>query len=155
VLAFLGGAEGPGVGFVAVLAVSIAMASLPWLVGRATPVANDGEWQKLAWLSGSAALGLTFLLAIAQRGVLAPYATVGWGAGAILLFVAGLFVRLRPYRLLGLAGLLVCIPRVFLVDLQSAFHRIIAFVVLGAVLLWVGFSYHRFRHLIVDTKEKP
>jgi hypothetical protein len=26
----------------------------------------------------------------------------------------------------------------------------VAFVVLGVVLLWVGFSYHRFRHFITD-----
>ena len=25
---------------------------------------------------------------------------------------------------------------------------------LGVVLLWVGFSYHRFRHLIVDDEKK-
>jgi hypothetical protein len=40
-------------------------------------------------------------------------------------------------------------PRVFLVDLDAALHRVVAFVVLGLVLLRVGFSYHRFRHFIV------
>jgi hypothetical protein len=42
------------------------------------------------------------------------------------------------------------VPRVFVVDIQSTLYRIGAFVVLGVVLLWVGFSYHRFRHFITD-----
>jgi uncharacterized membrane protein len=76
-----------------------------------------------------------------------------WGEVAIALFVVGLFARERVYRLVGLAGLALCVPRVFLVDLDSTLYRIVAFVVLGLVLLWVGFSYHRFRHLIAEPDE--
>lgn len=47
----------------------------------------------------------------------------------------------------GLSGLALCIPRVFIVDIDSTLYRIGVFFVLGVVLLWVGFSYHRFRHL--------
>jgi hypothetical protein len=56
----------------------------------------------------------------------------------------------RPDRLLGLIGPALCIPRVFHVDLQSTLYRIFAFGAIGALLLWVGFSYHRFRHLNTD-----
>jgi hypothetical protein len=153
VLAVSGETEGPGTALALAVLACAGLAALPWLLADRSGE-RGAEWRKsVAWVAGAAALGLAFLLALVQRGLLAPYATVGWGLAAIALFVAGLFVRLRPFRLLGLAGLLVCIPRVFLVDLQSAFHRIVAFVVLGGVLLWVGFSYHRFRHFIVDTKE--
>lgn len=62
--------------------------------------------------------------------------------------------RTRPCRMLGLLGLAVCVPRLFMVDLDSALHRIAALVVLGLVLLWVGFSYHRFRHLITEAPEE-
>jgi uncharacterized membrane protein len=102
------------------------------------------------WLLGAAALALVFSAAAGQRGALDPYASVGWGLASILVFMTGLFARTRPYRMLGLIGLAVCIPRVFVVDLNSALYRIAAFVVLGLVLIWVGFSYHRFRHLITD-----
>ena len=64
------------------------------------------------------------------------------------------FLRTAPYRVVGLAGLAMCLPRMFIVDLNSALHRIVAFIVLGLVLLWVGFSYHRFRHLVSD-RETP
>jgi uncharacterized membrane protein len=57
--------------------------------------------------------------------------------------------------LLGLIGLLLCIPRVFLVDLESTLHRILAFAVLGVVLLWIGFSYHRFRQWITADPSAP
>ncbi len=150
-----GAADGFSSGAGAVVLTATALAALPWWVGANAQTDAATERRRLSWITGGAALALVFLWSSVQRGVLAPYATVSWGAGAIVLFAAGLFSRLRPYRLIGLVGLLVCIPRVFFVDLQSAFHRIIAFVVLGVVLLWVGFSYHRFRHLIVDTREEP
>ena len=58
--------------------------------------------------------------------------------------------RERAARLAGLSGLALCIPGVFIVDIDSTLYRIGAFFVLGVVLLWVGFSYHRFRHLIAN-----
>lgn len=41
------------------------------------------------------------------------------------------------------------------VDLDSALHRIAAFIALGLVLLWVGFSYDRFKHLIAAPETSP
>jgi uncharacterized membrane protein len=72
------------------------------------------------------------------------------GTAAIGVFLLGLSNRERAARLAGLSGLALCIPRVFIVDIDSTLYRIGAFFVLGVVLLWVGFSYHRFRHLIAD-----
>ena len=113
-----------------------------------------GGWRRVAlWLHGGGALLLLFWFFGVQRGGLQPYATVLWGGAAILLFALGLFARERVYRLLGLGGLILCVPRAFLVDLDSTLYRIAAFVALGVVLLWVGFSYHRFRHLIAEPAE--
>ena len=99
------------------------------------------------------ALALLFAACAAQRGGLAPFATLGWGVTAIAFFMLGLFRRIAPYRVLGLVGLALCVPRVFVVDLQSTLHRIAAFIVIGVVMLWVGFSYHRFRHLVTDSSD--
>jgi uncharacterized membrane protein len=106
------------------------------------------------WLGGGAGLGLWFLACLAEKGGLAPYGTVGWGLAAAVWFMGGLLLRTAPYRLLGLIGLGLCIPRVFFVDLHSTLYRIVAFMVLGVVLLWVGFSYHRFRHLIIESGDE-
>jgi hypothetical protein len=141
---FEGGAGRAGSLFGAVLGVAATLAVLPlWLRGR----------RGAAYAGGGGALAVAFMLFVAQRGGLAPYATVGWGLAAILIFMAGLFLRVAPYRVLGLLGLAACVPRVFLVDLNSTLHRIVAFIALGVVLLWVGFSYHRFKHLLVADPE--
>lgn len=103
-----------------------------------------------AWIFPAAGLALIFALMLGQRGELRPYVTVGWGVAALAWFGFGLFTRARSDRLLGLVGLALCVPRMFWVDLHSTLYRIVAFGALGAVLLWVGFSYHRFRHLIAD-----
>ncbi|AHF91551.1 membrane protein [Opitutaceae bacterium TAV5] len=142
-----------GPGLLAVALLAIAFVALPLVVsGGPHPMTKPGR-DRLRWLAGAAALFLLFLAAWKQEGALAPYVTVAWGLVAIALFMTGLLVRVRPWRLLGLAGLALCVPRVFFVDLHSTLHRIAAFVVLGLVLLWVGFSYHRFRHLIVEENE--
>lgn len=139
-----------------VLLAAVALA-LP-VVGRDRPETDAPRWRTWArWLHAIGALGLLFWVAVERRDALAPYATVLWGGVAIAIFVAGLFARERAYRLTGLAGLALCVPRMFFVDLDSTLHRIVAFVVLGLVLLWVGFSYHRFRHLIArpDRPDGP
>lgn len=137
----------------AVVGLAAVAIALP-VLGRDRPETDAPAWRTRArWLHASGALLLLFWLFADQTGVLAPYATVLWGGVAILLFVTGLFARERAYRLVGLAGLALCVPRVFLVDLDSTLYRIVAFVVLGLVLLWVGFSYHRFRHLIAEPDE--
>lgn len=113
-----------------------------------------GAWRRwAAWVHPAAAWLLLAGIFLRQSGGLAPYATVLCGGAAIGLFLLGLFARERTARLVGLGGLALCVPRVFLVDIDSTVYRIGAFVALGVVLLWVGFSYHRFRHLI--TGERP
>ncbi len=139
--------ETQGAGFFAVLAAGAMLAAAGYWLGRAR------GWS--GRLAGGGALLVWFALFAAQRGGLAPYATVGWGLAAVALFMTGLFLRAAVYRRLGLLGLGLCIPRVLWVDLDSTLHRVIAFIALGLVLLCVGFSYHRFKHLVVDESKTP
>lgn len=143
-----GGAEGFGAGLGAVALAALTLAALPlWLEAGKQPVARAA--------GGGAALALLLTVCAAQNGALAPYATVGWGLASIALFMGGLFWRNATYRVLGLIGLALCVPRIFVVDLHSMLHRIVAFIVIGVVMLWVGFSYHRFRHLVTDAPAIP
>lgn len=145
--AFVSG-DWQGIG--AVLALTIVMLALPLRARRDLRV----EWRRLAgWGLGGVGLALLFWLFAHQRGTVEAYATVLWGGAAIAVFCVGLFLRERSYRLLGLMGLALCVPRMFLVDLHAVLYRILAFVVLGLVILWVGFSYHRFRHLVAGDDE--
>ncbi len=143
-----GDARGWGAGLGAVAVAAGVLAGLPLWLDRAKR--RGGRFA-----GGGAALALMFLGCAAQRGGLANFATLGWGVTAITLFMVGLFWRIAPYRVLGLAGLALCVPRVFLVDLDSTLHRIAAFIVTGVVMLWVGFSYHRFRHLVTENPATP
>ena len=134
----------------AVEGVAVATIAVPFWVAR-----NDtGTSRRLHWTAGGLGLALAMGALMLQRGAVAPYATIGCGVASVGCFVAGLVLRSRPHRLVGLVGLALCIVRAFVVDLDSTLHRIAAFVALGVVLLWVGFSYHRFRHWIVAEQKK-
>lgn len=143
-----GGSDVPNPAFWAVLTAGVVVVALPL-----RPDGEDARGARRAARIASAlgALAVLFTLFAVQRGGLAPYVTVGWGGVAILLFMAGLFRRAVSYRIIGLLALFPCVLRVFFVDLHSTLHRIAAFIALGLVFLWVGFSYHRFRHLLVPT----
>jgi hypothetical protein len=148
-------AEGWDLGLAGVLAVAASAVVLPLLLARgAGAIGPSGRAHLRRWLPAGG-VALAFVAFSSQSGALAAYATVGWGLVACGVFLTGLLARSRPHRLLGLIGLGLCVPRVFLVDLDSTLHRIIAFIVLGGVLLWVGFSYQRFRHLIADETAEP
>ncbi len=151
-----GAAEGWGEGLAAVGLVAAALVAAPLALAGGPQPLDRRTRNGLAWVQGGAGLVLAFFALWSQRpaGELHAYVTVGWGVTAIAVFLTGLFARLRPHRLLGLAGLGLCVPRAFVVDLDSPLLRIVAFIVLGGVLLWVGFSYHRFRHLLVDRPEE-
>ena len=58
-------------------------------------------------------------------------------------------------RVIGLIGLGLCVPRVFVVDIRSMLYRVVAFCALGLALLTVGFLYSRFGSRILgESAEK-
>lgn len=75
-----------------------------------------------------------------------PSLTIAWSVLAFAFFVAGLALRDRHYRLGGLTLLGLSVARVFFVDVWAfeAVWRILSFIVLGVVLLIVGYAYNRF-----------
>ena len=102
-------------------------------------------------LHAAAAVGGIMILATTGPAVWHDYGSVVWALGGLVLFALGLLLRARSHRVVGLVALGLCIPRVFLYDIQSTKYRIAAFVVLGVLLLVVGFAYQKFRHLIVEN----
>lgn len=133
---------------VAVFTLVMALAFVPLMQAR------RGVWPGSAlerpWRVGHAVVAVLALFVLATIGHAAwqAYGSVVWALGGIVLFVLGLAFRARSHRVVGLLALGLCIPRVFLYDIQSTKYRIAAFVVLGVLLLLVGFSYQKFRHLI-------
>ena len=145
---------GPWVALAGAVATGLALAAYPALTDRRWPW--SGRRLRSIWMGVHAGGALLFILTIAVTAG-APWmdvASVLWALGGIAVFFLGLFFRSRPHRIFGLMALAACIARVFLVDINSTLYRIAAFIVLGAVLLWVGFSYERFRHLIEGDEEE-
>ena len=72
--------------------------------------------------------------------------TVAWALLALIVFIAGLALRERVYRIGGFAILALAIGRIFIVDVWQleTLYRILSFLVLGAVLLLLGYLYNRF-----------
>ncbi len=76
--------------------------------------------------------------------------TVAWSILALIVFGTGLALRERIYRLGGFTFLALAVGRVFLVDVWrlETLARILSFLVLGAVLLVLGFVYNRYAEQI-------
>ena len=148
--------SGPDAGF-ALAAVSLLFVGL-----GAHPLLalKHSDWvppqvQRL-WNAGHVVVAavLVTVFALFHRAVWNDYGSVLWALGGIVLFGLGLVGRDRLHRIVGLALLALCIPRVFIHDIEEAQHRIAAFIVLGLLLLWVGFSYQKFRHLIDGSDDE-
>lgn len=75
-----------------------------------------------------------------------------WGIHSIILVTIGILRRFRPIRLLAILLFAVTILKVFLVDLQEMekFHRIVASIGLGVILLAVSMMYQKYRARIND-----
>lgn len=82
--------------------------------------------------------------------------TLLWAAFALALLIVGLQRAVRSLRFIGLAIFVVVVAKVFFSDLANldAFYRIIAFIVLGLILLGAAFIYLKFRRRFEPTPPK-
>jgi hypothetical protein len=97
-------------------------------------------------VAGGATLWLFITRAMGEieRGF---YLTASWSVLALLLFGAGILLRERVYRWLGLAVLALALGRIFIIDvwkLETLF-RILSFMALGVALLLLGFIYNKYQ----------
>ena len=98
--------------------------------------------------------GLVTLFFASSIHVLAAFDGAGlaicWALLASLLFCAGLAIRCRPYRLIGLWWLGAAVLHVVCIDVMrlETLGRILSFITLGLVLLVFGFLYNRFQETI-------
>jgi hypothetical protein len=138
-----------------VFLLGLAIAAQPLWVKRrddSLPPERVKTWRIIHAL---AAAWLITNVALSSRAPWTDYGSVLWAIGGIALFALGLVGQARSHRITGLVLLALCIPRIFIYDIEEAKHRIAAFIVLGLLLLWVGFSYQKFRHLIDGKPEDP
>ena len=99
------------------------------------------------WGGASMVLVLVGLTLVPQ---MADWTTAAWVIAAVVLLVAGFWFGLRGYRVLALGGLAVAIIRLFVVDIQDSFWRIVAFGVTSALLVGIGYLYNRFNKRLAE-----
>jgi uncharacterized membrane protein len=78
------------------------------------------------------------------------YLTASWSMLALAFFTAGIALRERIYRYLGLGVLACALGRVVIFDVWKlqTLYRILSFMALGIVLLVLGFIYNRYQEKI-------
>ena len=78
------------------------------------------------------------------------FVTMSWAGFAVLVFAAGIILRERFHRWLGLGVLAAAVGRVVLVDVwkQETIYRVLTFMALGVALLVVGFIYNKYQEKI-------
>ena len=133
---------------------AVCAAALAMLAPRLDRTLAPRRLLAIQWAFGALALGMLLFVFVSRTGTAANYTSVFWGLSAIALFVAGLADRIKPFRVLGLVALALCIGRVFLVDIQSTVYRIAAVAAIGCVLLAVGFLYNKYRD-VIEAIDRP
>jgi len=78
------------------------------------------------------------------------FLTMSWAGYAVLAFAAGMILRERFHRWLGLGVLAAAVGRVVLVDVwkQETIYRVLTFMALGVALLVIGFIYNKYQDTI-------
>jgi uncharacterized membrane protein len=97
--------------------------------------------------------GLSLWLLLSRwvmQGASGFYLTASWSILALTFFGAGMGLRDRIYRWLGLGVLACALGRVILFDVWKldTLYRMLSFFALGLVLLVLGFIYSRFQEKI-------
>ena len=127
------------------LTLFLELALIRYLAGN---VWNLGYFPNLVLVSVFVGMGVgfTFHQLAGPRASSALLHASAWSLLALALFFAGLALRERAYRLAGLTVLALAIGRVFLFDVWhfETLGRIVSFLVLGSVLLLLGYLYNRF-----------
>jgi uncharacterized membrane protein len=80
------------------------------------------------------------------------YLTASWSVLALALFTAGLLLRERMYRWIGLGILACALARVVIFDVWKleTVYRVLSFMALGVVLLVLGFIYSKYQEKIKE-----
>lgn len=125
----------PNVSALILFAVGCRFSRAIWPDGLMVRIAAAVSWSTM--------LGLAARL---SRHPVIPSITASWSLLALIFFTAGLLLRDRHYRLGGLGLLGISVGRVFFMDVWGfePVYRILSFIVLGVVLLLVGYGYNRF-----------
>jgi hypothetical protein len=87
-----------------------------------------------------------------ESGNQSSYLTASYSALGLIFFIAGMILRERVYRWLGLSILAFCLARVMVIDVWKLTlpFKVLSFMALGIVLLVLGFIYNKHQEKIKE-----
>jgi hypothetical protein len=105
------------------------------------PVGEKQLWQGYAWAT------TLVVTAVCGFEVTNKFLSVAWGVEGVALYLGGFALQSRLARSMGLAVMAVTIAKVYLLDVSQLDkpYQILSFIVLGIILLGIGFLYNRWR----------
>lgn len=119
-----------------------------------------------AWIFAVSGMGVLFVFLTLELntflqgflpGMRAGGVSILWAVFAFCWLLRGIWRNERPLRYAGLILFLIVIGKVFFRDLAEldSFYRIIAFIVLGVVVLAGSFIYLKYRETFAELKSDP
>lgn len=128
-------------------------------------LSGPGEARQLRIAFGGIGLGLLFLVLTLEvntflyhyvEGLRSGGISILWSMFALGFVLHGIRKNIRPLRLVGLALFVIVAGKVFFVDLArlEQIYRIVAFILLGVLVLCGSFVYLRYRHTF-EIDETP
>jgi len=108
----------------------------------------------------SADLDTIALLISKSRGILAHTQKTGyailWGFGSLLLMVLGMKNKNKTLRVLSLVLFAITLIKLFVYDISNISEggKIVAFILLGILLLIISFMYQKLKKLVIDDTKK-
>jgi hypothetical protein len=137
--------------------VTLGLAALALFACQAVVLGLLGDGRErpslLSRIAGAhAVLGAALVAVLLFHQVSGKALSIAWTVEGGVLFLAGLFVRQRVHRLLGLGLIVGCIVKVLAYDLRDVetLWRAVSLVVLGVFLVGIALLYARFRDRLRD-----
>jgi len=128
--------------------------SFTWLVTIALIILFSSEVHRaFVWLRYTNAASLDYTENLYSKAGL----SIVWGLSSFVAIWLGLREKYKPLRIIGLVVFGITLVKLFAYDIKNIppAGKIIAFILLGVVLLVVSFMYQRLKKLIIDDKSTP
>jgi len=95
-------------------------------------------------------------LALINRQTVKIGFPIVWGISSFLMMLAGMKYKYRPLRVISLVVFSVILLKLFLFDIKGASEagKIVAFILLGVLLLVISFMYQRLKNWLLDNDVK-
>jgi len=97
------------------------------------------------------------LISMAKNKIIKTGLPILWGVLAFVLLILGIKKQIKQLRIIALSLLGITIVKLFVYDISNVSEtgKIIAFILLGVLILIISFVYQKLKFLVVDENKTP